>query len=77
MANLQTVNIFFRAKTPEEIVRLQLINNQINSAQFSYQTPVWTGKDWVCWFFADTKSWNDPRKVKEEALKFARGLNND
>jgi len=74
MANLQAVNIFMRAKTPEILVSLQLANNEANAIQYSYKTPVWTGKDWIVWFFADLKSWNDPTKLTEEARKLASEL---
>jgi hypothetical protein len=75
MANLENVNIFLRAQTPLELVALQAANNAINGMQYAYQTPVWTGKDWVIWFFADIKEWNDPASATKEAIKLAREIN--
>lgn len=75
MANLQAINIFLRAKRPEDLASLQLANNEINGIQYAYQTPVWTGKDWVIWFFADIKSWHDPDNIDEDAKKLAREIN--
>lgn len=69
MDTTYTVNIFLRAKTPEELVELQLLNNQANNIMFAYQTPVWTGKDWVVWFFADVPTWVDPKSWTPEVIK--------
>lgn len=65
MAVLTNVNIFLSAKDKLELVSLQVVNNQINGIMYGYQTPVWTGKEWVVWFFADINEWNDPGKLEE------------
>jgi len=75
MANLESVNIFLSAKTPEEIVGLQILNNAINGIEYHYQTPMKDGDKWIIWFFADVKDWIDPSKTNEETKRFVEGLN--
>lgn len=31
------------------------------------------GKNWYCWFFADIQEWLDPKTIKGDALKIAKG----
>lgn len=70
---LTRVNIFLEAKNELELVQLQVLNNQVNNTMFTYQTPIWTGKKWVIWFFANIEEWNDPRELEGDALKMAKG----
>lgn len=69
------VNIFLRAKTAEDLVELQIINNMLNGVHYNYQTPMYDGTNWYCWFFADVKNWTDPNDIDEEGMQFLRGAN--
>ena len=71
--DITTINIALEAKSVKEIMQMQLLNNTVNNCRYNYQTPVWTGKSWVVWFFADLNQWNDPRELKGDALKLAKG----
>lgn len=62
--------IFLKSKKPEGLIRLQLINNKLNGIQYAYTTPVFDGKDWLIWFFADVSEWKSPNKVTKDGLKF-------
>ena len=77
MAQLNNVNIFLRAKTPEDLVKIQVANNIVNGIQYKYQTPMKDGAMWVVWFFADITEWKDPSKATKEALEFAKAIGHD
>ncbi len=69
MALEQTVNIYLKAKSEKGLIRKQLINNAVNHVKYNYTTPVWTGKNWVIWFFADIEEWKDPEQIKDLNLE--------
>jgi len=73
MDSLTNVNNYLSAKTEDELLELQILNNHVNGIRYAYQTPVWTGDKWVIWFFADLQEWNDPRNLEGDALKLAKG----
>lgn len=68
------VNICLKSKTAEGLIELQLINNALNGVHYNYQTPVYDGKVWFIWFFADVKNWNDPREIDDKGLEFLKGF---
>ena len=74
MSSRTNVNIFLKANSPEELVRIQLANNALNGMQYKYQTPMKDGKSWVVWFFADVTEWKDPSNATKEAIEFAEGF---
>lgn len=51
--NPNIINIFIEASTKENLVKLQLLTNNINGKAYNYQTPYKDGKKWIVWFFAD------------------------
>ncbi len=69
MTNEQTVMVFLKAKTEKELVKKQLINNIVNQMKFNYVNPVYDGKSWVIWFFANLKEWKDPETVDAKKLQ--------
>ena len=71
-ANLELIPIYLDSATKDGLIRLMYLNNQINSAKYNYMSPLLDGKNWVVWFFADIKDWNDPREVSEEEEKMLR-----
>ena len=70
---LTNVLIFLKAKTKEELVELQVLNNHINHMHFNYVAPIWDGKEFSIWFFADITEWIDPKSITGDALKIAKG----
>jgi len=75
MTNLNAVNVFLKSKTPEGLIALQVLNNILNNVQHTYTIPVWDGKQWFVWFFADVTTWQDPSLLKEEEKKFLGKVN--
>ena len=37
--------------------------------KFNYVNPVYDGKSWVIWFFANLKEWKDPETVDAKKLQ--------
>ncbi len=71
---LENVNIFIKAPTPEELVKLQVLNNHVNNVRYAYQTPMFVDGDWYAWFFANLHEYIDPTKLEENDLR-ALGVN--
>ena len=72
-ASVTNINVALKAKTVEKLIELQVINNAVNNIHYNYQTPVWTGEEWVIWFFVDIKKWNNPMTMDQEVLDLIRG----
>jgi hypothetical protein len=51
--NPNLVNIYIEASSKENLVKLQIMTNNINGKAYNYQTPSKDGKKWVVWFFAN------------------------
>jgi hypothetical protein len=51
--NPNIVNIFIEASSKENLVKLQIMTNNINGKAYNYQTPFKDDKKWIVWFFAD------------------------
>ena len=74
MADLNTIQTFISAKNPTELQKKMLINNHAHGIQYSYQTPVYNGKEWFVWFFADMTTWKNPDSLDEKALSAITGM---
>ncbi len=53
------------ASSKENLVKMQILTNQINGKAYNYQTPQKEGSKWVVWFFAN---WQDHTALKEKDL---------
>lgn len=42
---------FIKAKTPQALRRLMLKNNAKKNSMFDYYQVIWTGKEWVAWYY--------------------------
>jgi len=51
--NPNLVNIYIEASSKDNLIKLQALNNMINSKSYNYQTPYVEGDSWVVWFYAD------------------------
>ena len=59
MANFENVNIYLEAKSKDELIAQQILNNNVNQVEYGYQTPMKDGSKWIVWFTADLRSWID------------------
>ncbi|NQX99772.1 MAG: hypothetical protein HRT70_01315 [Flavobacteriaceae bacterium] len=66
--NLELVPIYLESDSKDELVRLMVINNQLNGQKFNYMSPMLENNMWVVWFFADIKEWQDPNELSEEEI---------
>jgi len=73
-ANLELIPIYLENESKDELIRLMVINNQINASKFNYMNPMLVEKKWVVWFYADIKDWKSPVDLSEEELRFIKGF---
>ena len=73
-ANLELIPIYLESPSKDELIRLMFLNNQINAAKFNYMSPLKDGKNWIVWFFADIKDWNDPNDLDEDDIAMLRSF---
>lgn len=72
VANPSEVLVFLKAKTAEELVKLQLENNHNDGRQYIYSNPQFVKGDWYVWFYKDfsdaiKKAKIDKLKAEEES----------
>jgi len=68
-ANLEHVPIFLEANDKTALVRLMILNNNMNGAKYNYMSPFKDGSSWIVWFYADVKKWKDPSNLSEDEIK--------
>lgn len=61
MKKITRIPISLRAKTPDDLSRLILLNQQVNDTEWEYQI-IHDGKEYVAFFRADIIEWIDPMK---------------
>ena len=50
---LTTIKVFIKDKDPENLILKQIEMNTLNTVRFQFGDPVWNGKEWYSWFYAD------------------------
>lgn len=74
-ANLSLVQVYLDAKTRDDIIRIQYINNILNQVKFNYSKPVQLKNGtYEVWFYADITNWKDPRELDEDEVKLLKGF---
>ena len=74
-ANLDLVPLFLEADSREDLIRLMLVNNHINSRKFNYMgPPVLENKKYVVWFYGDIKDHTSPADISDDEMKTIREL---
>lgn len=65
VGNSAQIKVFLRAKTPEELVDLQIERNLKDSAQYMYQIMVGPDGLWYAWYEKDIRTEIRARKRKK------------
>lgn len=72
-ANLELIPIYLDERSKDDLIRLMYLNNQTNQIKYNYMSaPVKEGSRWVVWFYADIKTWQDPRELDEKDIEMMR-----
>ena len=75
-ANLYLVPLHFNAKTKLELTRLCAMNNVLNGMKYNYDNVIQENDDtYTIQFYADMKTWQDPRDLSQEEISLLEGFN--
>lgn len=76
--NPNLVNIYIEASSKDSLIKLQALNNLVNSKAYNYQTPYKDGESYIVWFYADfvNHQYIDESQINEllPAIKAVEGL---
>ena len=54
--NPSRVQVYLKAKTEDELIEKQFLNNVENGKSYNYHPPMKDGKFWYVWYYADITS---------------------
>lgn len=60
--NPNLLPVYLEASSKDKLIKLMLLNNEVNASSFNYQTPAQEGSKWVVWFYADLNRHNIPKE---------------
>lgn len=68
-ANSKFSPSFIKAKTPEELEKLMLMNNLVNSKVFDYTSISYSAGFWYAWYYKDQTDKIKVMRKDQELLK--------
>lgn len=63
------------ASNKDNLSKLMLMNNTMNSTAFNYHPPMKDGRKWVVWFYADLSKHKIPKETDLKQMEALDGLN--
>lgn len=64
-ATLLVIPVFLESETKEGLIRLMMLNNQLNAKKYLYNPPMFDGKMWVVWFSVDIENYRPVDSASE------------